>query len=208
MAHPVIVALVGIDGAGKTTQAKMLAEWLTTCGVASGYFANPGGRRFLGRLAQRFGRADAVDLLGRRGFLAVEALLRWLNICRAVVSSRLSRRVAVMDRYSFCQYAMMRVRAHRGERLARALYSVFPRPDLVCFLAVTPAEAHRRVERRGTDSESLSYLTASDAALRSLPEFASFTVVDADEPPHRVQAALRKAVGARLGRTSGGGNQG
>jgi dTMP kinase len=194
MAHPVLIALVGIDGAGKTTQAKWLVEWLASCGVAATYYANPGGRLFLGRLARRLGRADAVGLLGRRGFVAVEALLRWLAIVRGVLLSRLSGRVAVMDRYSYCQYAMMRVRADRGERMARALYSVFPRPDAVCFLAVTPDRAHHRVEVRGTDSEELSYLTAADAAYRSLPEATSFTVIDANGSPEEVQAALRDAV--------------
>jgi dTMP kinase len=198
MAHPLVVALIGIDGAGKSTQAKMLAEWLTTCGIAAVSFKNPGGRLFLSRLAQRLGRTDAVGLLGRRGFLAVETLVRWLNIARAVLWSRLSRRAAVMDRYSYCQYAMIRARADRGERLARLLYAVFPRPDLVCFLAVTPTEAHRRIELRGKDSEPLSYLTALDSAYRSLPEFDSFTVIDADRPPEKMQAALHDVVGARL----------
>ncbi|GAA1800898.1 thymidylate kinase [Planosporangium flavigriseum] len=198
MAHPVIVALVGIDGSGKTTQAKMLAEWLTTCGATATYFANPGGRLFLGRLAHRLGRADAIDLLGRRGFTLVETLLRWLNICRAVVWSRLSRRTAVMDRYSYCQYVTMRTRADQGDRFARILYSVFPRPDLVCFLDVAPVEAHRRVERRGTDSESLSYLSDAATGYRSLPEFESFTVVDANGSPGEVQATLRQVVGHRL----------
>lgn len=198
MAHPAIIALVGIDGAGKTTHAKALVDWLSSCGIAATYYANPGGRLFLGRVARRLGRADAVGLLGRTGFVAIEALFRWLNIARAIIGSRLSGRVAVMDRYSYCQYAMMRVRADQGEPVARALYSVFPRPDVVCFLAVAPGRAHRRVELRGTDSEELSYLSAADAAYRSLPESASFTVVNADGPPESVQSALREAVGARL----------
>jgi dTMP kinase len=199
MAHPLVVALIGIDGAGKSTQARMLAEWLTASGVAAMSFKNPGGRLFLSRLAQRLGRADAIDLFGRRAFLVVETLVRWLNIARAVVWSRLSRRAAVMDRYSYCQYAMIRARAQRGERLARLLYAVFPRPDVVCFLAVTPTEAHRRIELRGKDSEPLSYLTALDAAYRSLPEFDSFTVIDADRTPDEMQAALHEVVAARLG---------
>ncbi|HEV7899671.1 MAG TPA: thymidylate kinase [Planosporangium sp.] len=195
MAHPALIALVGIDGAGKTTHAKLLVEWLASCGVAATYYANPGGRLMLGRLARRLGRADAVDLLGRRGFVVVEALVRWLAIARGLLRSRVSGRVAVMDRYSYCQYAMMRVRDDRGERLVRALYSVFPRPQAVCFLAVTPARAHHRVKERGTDSEELSYLIAADAAYRSLPEAASFAVIDADGPPEEVQAALRAVVG-------------
>jgi dTMP kinase len=69
----------------------------------------------------------------------------------------------------------------------------------MCFLAVTPARAHHRVTLRGTDSEELSYLTAADAAYRSLPEAASFAVIDADGSPEEVRAALRDMVRARLG---------
>jgi dTMP kinase len=152
-----------------------------------------------GWLARRVGRADAVDLLGRKGFLVIEMLVRWLAIARAVVCARMSGRVAVMDRYSYCQYAVMRVRADGGERFARTLYSVFPRPDVVCFLAVAPDRAQRRIKLRGIDSESLSYLAAADAAYRSLPESDSFTVIDADGPTATVEASLREVVAARLG---------
>lgn len=199
MARPAIVAFVGIDGAGKTTQARWLADWLTSRDVRATYWQNAGARLILGRLARRLGRADAVDLLGRTGFLTVEASVRWLAIGRALLRSRLSRRVAVMDRYSYCQYAIMRARGDRGERLARAWYALYPRPDVVVFLALAPVEARRRIEVRGYDTEELSYLSAVDAAYRALPESAGFVVVDADVPQEAVAAAVRAAVGTRLG---------
>lgn len=198
MTRPFSIALVGIDGAGKSTQAALLAAWLTSVGVPARHVKNPGGRLRLDRIARRLGRPDAISLLGRGGFLVIEVLVRWVLLARSVLWSHLSRRVTVMDRYTFCQYAVMRARHNRGERLVRLLYRVFPRPDLVCLLTVTPTRALERIERRGTDREGLDYLVALDAAYRSLPETASFTIVDANLTTLPVQSALRDIVNDHL----------
>ncbi|SBT50148.1 dTMP kinase [Micromonospora narathiwatensis] len=186
------VALIGIDGSGKTTQAHRLAEALTAAGHPATYHRNAGGRRWLGRLAHRLGRPDAQRLVGRDGLLAVESVLRWLAIALALLSCLVTGRTAVMDRYSACQYAS--IRAHGGqrwERLARAGYRVFPAPRVTILLTVDPAEAYRRIERRGTDHESMGWLTAAATAYRTLPEYADFLVVDANGPPDEVSRRIR-----------------
>jgi thymidylate kinase len=196
-----VVAIVGIDGAGKTTQARLLTAWLAACGHPADYWQNAGGRRWFGRFAQIFGRRDAQALLGVGGMLFVESVLRWLAIARALIRSRLRRHIAVMDRYSWCQYASIRAHAAqslRRERRARWFYGLFPEPDITVFLAVTPGRAHDRVEARGTDHEDPHDLAASDAAYRSLPEARRFVVIDANREPAAVQRDLRAAVAARF----------
>ncbi|MEV4626304.1 dTMP kinase [Micromonospora sp. NPDC049523] len=187
-----VVALVGIDGSGKTTQAHRLAAALERAGVRTTYSRNAGGRRWFGRAAQRLGRRDARRLLGDSGLLLAESILRWLAIARALVRSAVRRRLAVMDRYSFDQYASIRV--HRGTpraaRLARLGYRLFPEPEVTFLLVVDPAEAYRRIELRGTDHESMEYLTAADAAYRSLPEYGTFVVIDANRSPDEVTAQI------------------
>ena len=186
------VALIGIDGSGKTTQAHRLAEALTAAGRPATYHRNAGGRRWLGRLAHRLGRPDAQRLVGRNGTLAVESVLRWLAIALALLSCLVTGRTAVMDRYSACQYAS--IRAHGGqrwERLARAGYRIFPAPQVTFLLAVDPAEAYRRIERRGTDHESMRWLTAAATAYRTLPEYPTFVVVDAGGSPDEVSRRIR-----------------
>ncbi|MFE0594003.1 dTMP kinase [Micromonospora echinospora] len=194
------VALIGIDGSGKTTQAHRLADALTLAGLPATYHRNAGGRAWLGRLAQRLGRRDAQGLLGNRGMLAVESILRWLAIARALLGTLLTGRTAVMDRYAVCQYAS--IRAHdgrrRGERLARIAYRLFPAPQITFLLAVEPAEAYRRIERRGTDHEPIEYLVAADAAYRSLPEFPAFVVIDANRTPDEVTRQIRDHLAAWL----------
>ncbi|RKN42047.1 thymidylate kinase [Micromonospora endolithica] len=196
------VALIGIDGSGKTTQAHRLAEALTQAGHPATYHRNAGGRRWLGRVANRLGRPDAQRLVGRQGMLAVESVLRWLAIAAALLRSLATGRVAVMDRYSACQYAS--IRAHGGqrwERLARLGYRVFPPPQVTFLLAVDPAEAYRRIEQRGTDHESMAYLTAADTAYRTLPECPSFVLVDAGRPADEVARQIEDHLAGWLAAT-------
>ncbi|MFF5055789.1 dTMP kinase [Micromonospora sp. NPDC000663] len=186
------VALIGIDGSGKTTQAHRLADALTAAGRPAAYRRNASGRRWLGRVANRLGRSDAQRLVGRDGVLAVESVLRWLAIAIALLSCLLTGRTAVMDRYSACQYASIRAHGgHRWERLARAGYRLFPTPQVTFLLTVDPAEAYRRIEARGTDHETISWLTAADTAYRTLPEYPSFVLVDAGRPAEEVTEQIQ-----------------
>ncbi|WP_238428469.1 dTMP kinase [Frankia nepalensis] len=184
--------MTGVDGAGKTTLARWLADELTTTGTPALYFKNAAGRRIVNRVAHRLGLRDSGHLLGRDGRAVTETVFRWVTIARAILLAVVTRRVAVMDRYTYCQYAVMRARGDRGERIARALYAAFPRPDITFYLAVPADEAARRVEARGRDLEDPVHLAAYDSAYRSLPEFDGFAVIDASGPQQEVATALRK----------------
>ena len=189
------VALVGIDGSGKTTQAHRLADELAAQGFPAAYRRNAGGRRWFGRLAAALGHRDAEELLGRRAMLFVESVLRWLSILRTLLRRKVTGELTVMDRYSFCQYASLRARS-ASERPARLAYRLFPRPDVTFLLAVDPAVAYDRIEARGYDHEQMSYLCAASAAYRSLPEHGEFVVIDGNGTPDDVSAALHAELTA------------
>lgn len=199
------VALVGIDGSGKTTQALRLAAELTASGIPAGYRRNAGGRHWVGRVAGFLGRGDAEDLLGRRLMLVVESALRWLAILRTTLRRLLARDIAVMDRYAVCQFASLRARGARpsAERRARLAYRLFPAPDVTFLLAVDPAVAQQRIDRRGYDHETMDYLRAADAAYRSLPEYRNFVVIDANGSPDQVAAAIQAELRPRLAAARG-----
>jgi dTMP kinase len=190
------VALVGIDGSGKTTQARLLAAALAEAGWPAAYRRNAGGRHWFGRVATAVGRRDAEDLLGRRLMLVVESLLRWLAILRTLLRRAFTGEIAIMDRYAVCQYASLRVRgaSPAAERRARLAYRLFPRPDVTVLLAVEPEVAYERIEARGYDHEELSYLRAAAAAYRALPEHRNFVVVDANGSTAEVAARIRDAL--------------
>ena len=190
---PRIIALIGVDGSGKTTQAHRLADALTEAGLPASYLQNAGGRAWFGRLAQRLGSSDAQALFGRRGWPVVESVLRWLAIARTLARARRSGRIAVMDRYSYCQYASIRTQLGHGrfaERVARFAYRLFPAPDITFLLVVSPSAAYRRIEARGTDHETIEYLTRASASYASLPEHDSFVLVNGDGGEDEVAAEI------------------
>ncbi|BEL09552.1 dTMP kinase [Actinoplanes sichuanensis] len=195
---PRTIALVGIDGSGKTTQARVVAAELAAAGHPARYRQNAGGRHWFGRIAKTAGRSDAEDLFGRRGTLVVESALRWLAIARTLLRRAVRREIAVMDRYAVCQYASLRAHGARpaAERFARLAYRLFPRPDVTFFLAVDPEVARDRIERRGYDSETMDYLRTADLAYRSLREYPTFVVIDANGTPEQVTKAILAELGA------------
>lgn len=189
---------MGIDGSGKTTLAKDLTRWLDANGIPARYSENPGGRLKMDRMARRLGSRTARELVGRHVFSVLEAVVRWLAIARGLLLARVRGRMAVMDRYSYDQFVMVRAREERGERWVRRFYSVFPEPQATFFIQVRPETAKARIDARGYDTEPLPYLSALDRAYRTLPEFRRFFVVDADAPLDVVEQRMREAFGKAL----------
>lgn len=205
MRRPPIVAVLGVDGSGKSTQTRLLAEALHRDGLGAAAYTNPGGRPALNKFAQWLGKPDGRALIGRRAVVVMETAIRFVAIARALVLAGLTGRVAIMDRYTYCQFAIMRARGDRGERVARRILGVFPTPDVTVILEAPAGIAQRRVELRGHDHEDPVYLARLDAAYRSLPEFPRFTRVDAAGTIADVQRSLHGVVAAALTPANTGG---
>lgn len=185
--------MIGIDGAGKTTQAKRLTHWLRNLGQPAAYRMVAGGRRVLGNAAQYAGRTDSVALLGPSMALRTETWVRHLNLS-------LSHRAVVLvaDRYVLCQYARARMLAPGMEPWVRRKLANHPRPDLTIYLTLPPEVAASRVKRRGIDFEPVHSLVRLDTAYRSLPEADNFRFLDANRTPDLVTGDIRKVVRSAL----------
>ncbi len=191
MARGTIIALIGIDGAGKSTQARLLTNALRAEGRRARAFENPGGRPVIDGLARRLGRADGGALLGRRGRVTVELVVRTAAMARAVAWARATGGVAVMDRYAICQLSTMRLRRDRWQSAARMWSRAFPDPEVLVWLRLAPAVAERRVALRGIDAESRQWLDAFDAAYAALVP-AQARTVDAAGSTDAVARAIRE----------------
>lgn len=132
---------------------------------------------------------------GPRVLDCLETVTRVINVLVNEARLRRFAGVAVLDRGLECQLALREARGlPRGAFLPR-LHQFLPAPDVVAHFQLPADVALARVRARATDIESLEDLTALDAGYRSLPEYSTFTLIDADRPTEEVLRDLLVLAG-------------
>jgi dTMP kinase len=152
------IVIEGIDGSGKRTQIEMLWRALTQKQIAAELIGFPNYDGFFGGMVGRFlngdfGALDAVDPHFSALLFAGDRLQAAPRIRRDLDAGR----ILLADRYVSSNLAHQgsRVPAEkRGEFLAwlkQLEYEVYalPQEDLVIYLRVNPADAHRLVGKKG-----------------------------------------------------------
>lgn len=202
------VALIGCDGAGKTTVARALERdaGLRVRYLYMGVSADSSNHQLpTTRLAQRLKaggptRSPATGLLGRVR-RSVRAALRlanrlaeeWYRQLLAQVHVRRGR-IVIFDRHFTADFHASDVTA-RPRSLTRRLHGLllthaYPRPELVVFLDAPPAVLY---ERKGEGTiASLARRRAEYLQLGATLE--RFTVVDATRPLDAVLAEVSRIV--------------
>lgn len=192
-----LVVLVGIDGAGKSTAAGLLQERMLLSGERALLLQNHSGRRTIStwcahhhvRLDPRL--ADLAETAIRVGHVLTNHLRAW----------RFDGLV-LMDRHLYCQLALRAARGLPRGRLLPWLLRRLPPPDLVVFFDMPPRRAQARIKLRGTDEESLQFLETFSAAYRALPEFRTFVTVAADGTPTETTDQLMQLLTGHPQRSS------
>lgn len=199
MTRGVFISLDGLDGCGKSTQCRLLADWLRRQGWAVTTCVDPGGtplgqqlRRIV--LEQRGSvamAAEALVFMASRAQLVAEEILPALDDGHAVVS----------DRFLLANVVYQ---GHAGGLDTEQLWEVGKlstgglEPDLTLVLDLPPelAESRRdhpadRIESRGPEYHRRvreGFLTEA----RRRPE--RIKVIDAAAAPEAVQAVIQQEV--------------
>ncbi|WP_067497388.1 hypothetical protein [Actinoplanes sp. TFC3] len=198
------VALMGIDGAGKTTQTRLLAGHLRADGVDALPLTNDAGGAIRGALdgyARSQGHPDHASLLGDKAAYLAWAVTKATSLHAAahLLEDRPDA-VLVADRYTYCHYATDRLQGTDAEPLLRALHAGIPEPDVAIFIDVDPALAARRTRERGHGVETVDTLTRYRRAYVELDEFSRFTVVDGTAQPAEVHRRVVQVLATESGR--------
>ena len=184
-----IIVLTGIDGSGKSTAARALVASVRARGGRAVVVSNHAGRRVMSLAAASLG----VRLPDRVAD-AVETLLRVVNVLVSHLRASRFDGLVVMDRHLHCQLALRHAKGLPRGRFLPWLMDRLPQPDAIIHLDLDPAEAHRRIIARGTDSENLEDLAAFHKGYRELPEYAGFLRIDACAPAAEVAAELNSRL--------------
>lgn len=212
------VALIGVDGAGKSTVAREVvrrlpidAEYLYMgVNLEASPVMLPTTRLALAIKRRRGGRTDMTvghEPSTRIGPLGtVRRLVRMANwlleeAYRAVLARRIQRRPAtvVFDRHFFCDYYAGAIAPRAGRRPldvrihGYVLERWYPRPDLVLFLDA-PTEV-LLARKAGTPA----YVTQRRAEYLDLARvLPAFQIVDVDRPTEEVVADVTRRIVAFL----------
>jgi dTMP kinase len=192
----VLVAFEGIDGSGKSTLIRRVAQQLRRSKVDIVVTAEPTTTP-LGRLVRR-GIQERFDPLLQAGLFLTDRALHALQLAPDLLSDC----VVLTDRYADSTTAYQAVALDGRvpqplENLHRVQRAIFPRPDLVILLDLPPEAALRRIRGRRVKEqyERQRFLARVRANYRKLarqdPD--RWLVLDAQRP---VAELAREVVGA------------
>jgi dTMP kinase len=191
MAKGFLIALEGVDGSGKSTQAGLLAASLEKDGhpvvLTREPTDSPAGqqlRSYLKGPSRHLSPEEELKLFmeDRRGHVS------------QIISPSLARgKIVISDRYYYSSVAYQGALGLDPDDILAANQSFAPAPDLVFILVLPVAEALHRLARKGKGarqvSESFPYLRQVEAIYAGL-RGPRFRRVEASRPPLSVQAAI------------------
>ena len=200
MAGGFLIALEGIDGAGKTTQARLLAEGLQ----ARGYEVvltrepsdGPAGRKLRGYLQGAGPRLSPLEELNL--FMAD----RREHVAEVIRPALARGAIVVTDRYYYSSMAYQGARGLDSAWILAENEAFAPAPDLVFILVLVPALGLGRLKDRGASrqmTEARDYLQGVADIYQSLSGEHLYRL-DAGLPVAELQALILQATLEALGR--------
>ena len=146
-----LIVLEGPEGAGKTTQVRRLAEWLTAAGKTVVAYREPGGTPVGDDIRKILLDHPASDIVPRAEsllFMASRAQLVESQIAPALSAGA----IVILDRFFLSTYAYQvagRGLPHDQVGAANRLATAELRPDVTVLLMLPVEEGLARVTRRG-----------------------------------------------------------
>ena len=197
MAKGTFIVIEGIDGTGKSTQAKRLGEWFRSLGreVVLSYEPTHGqwGKQLRDSMTQ--GRLPADEELE----LFIKD--RKQHIATLIQPALDAGKVVILDRYYFSTMAYQGARGFDPQTIRERNEAFAPQPDLLLILDLDIDTAHRRIGVRGDSTnefEQREILTKCREIFLSLKHEDFAEVIDAnagmDEVTQKIIGAASKLV--------------
>ncbi len=185
----------GIDGSGKSTQVKLLAENLRQTGLTAVLTSEPSigpvGRK-IRSLVKRLAPEEEVELFTEDRKDHVKSL---------ILPALHAGKIVICDRYYYSSAAYQGARGLDPLLIININREFAPQPDITFFLDLTPEAALTRITQGRQESlspfEDLENL-GKVAELYAFVRDSSFVIIDASQDPATVQASIWRAVEKHL----------
>src|SRR3569623_1009106 len=204
-----LIVIEGTDGTGRSTQGRMLKEWLEV----QGYGVIETGWTRSNLVGQAITDLKQGHSLNRLTYALMYATDLADRLEYQIIPALKSGFIVLADRYTYTAIARGIVRGADPEWL-RDLYGFAVVPDLVCYLQLSVRELVPRVLSTGNmnnwesgmdmnygDDLYDSFVAYQGAVIEQFDRMAEqhpFVTLDAREEPSDTQKRLRRAVGEYL----------
>ena len=197
MSQGLFIVIEGIDGTGKSTQSKRLAEWFRSRGRAVVLSREPTdgpwGKKL--RESATTGRLSAEEEL--------ECFLndRREHVEMSIKPALAEGKVVILDRYYFSTMAYQGARGFDPSEIRRRNEAFAPQPDLLLILDLSVESAHGRIGARGdtaNEFEQRDTLTRCREIFLSLRDEPFACVIDAEPSLNEVTADILSVVTAKF----------
>jgi dTMP kinase len=193
MGKGLFIVLEGIDGTGKSTQARRLGEWFVSQGrevvLSREPTDGPWGKKL--RESAATGRLSPEDEL--RYFLND----RRQHVEETIAPALAAGKVVILDRYYFSTMAYQGARGFDPIEIRRMNEEFAPIPDLLLILDLDVDTAHQRIGHRGDSAnefEKHESLTRCREIFLSLRNEPFVRVIDSNGSLEDVALRIRDSV--------------
>ena len=197
MSKGTFIVIEGIDGTGKSTQAKRLGEWYEAQGrevvLSFEPTKGPWGTKLRESMtAGRLNAEEELELFIKDRRQHVEELIQ---------PALDAGKVVILDRYYFSTMAYQGARGFDPQAIRERNEAFAPRPDLLLILDLDVDTAHQRIGRRGDSTnefEQRDTLTKCREIFLSLKDEDFVRVIDSNAEMDVVTSRIREAVSRSL----------
>lgn len=204
-----LIAFEGIDGSGKSSQARLLKDWIDM--KRDSYLTEWNSSEWIHDIIKE---AKKKDLLTPLTFSLIHATDFSDRYERYILPMLKAGFVVVCDRYIYTAYARDSVRGVSLEWVKK-LYSFAKKPDFTFYIKVSPEvalerikKAKRKIKPQEAGADIFPNLPPEEGFLRyqglianvydKISKENDFIEIDGTKTPREIQAEIRKIVGEYL----------
>ncbi len=195
-----LIVIEGIDGTGKSTQCKLLTEYLERRGVSVLQLYEP-THGVWGKKVRK------ILVEGRDGISPEEELSYFIkdrqeNVANNILPALKEKKAVLMDRYYYSTAAYQGAIGLDPEQIRRDNEAFAPVPDLVLMFMVPPEECLRRIREDRNEEpntfEKIEYLQKVQSIFDSFSG-AHIVRIDATPPLDEVYKRLQGEIDRLIG---------